>query len=268
MVDRKKKRAPVGKWSGGRAGMREGGMWLIWEWVVDLGMEIGASGSGNGDGRLAEVGGKRRSSLGSGRFRVLVAKCLAGAKKRLKMIHELVKRPMFLQQRSMTELLADEKPPTFRLPSVASDPGSSQGQDMISLISGALIFYVNWSSVLPHSSGKTGVAVMLYDQRRSNISKIEREWGVMFELVSAPQPPDIAEAAGAEAAKKFPQFLTGQESAGGISLDVVKLLPRLQDTDQIRTARFGSGSSLVAFLIGEEGVVVRFVGEEASSLIA
>ncbi|XP_027158498.1 DEAD-box ATP-dependent RNA helicase 7 [Coffea eugenioides] len=199
-------------------------------------------------------------------------------------------------------------------------------------------------------AGNTGVAVMLYDPRRSNISKIERECGVKFEHVSAPQPADIAEAAGAEAAEKISQisdsvipafkaaaeellnnsnlspvellakalakaagyseiksrsiltsmenhvtlllecgrpiytpsfaysvlrrflpeekvesikglaltadgkgavfdvaaedldlFLKGQEGAGGVSLDVVKLLPRLQDRDQVRGARFGSG---------------------------
>ena len=47
---------------------------------------------------------------------------------------------------------------------------------------------------------------MLYDPRRSNISKIERECGVKFEHVSAPQPADIAEAAGAEAAEKISQI--------------------------------------------------------------
>lgn len=61
-------------------------------------------------------------------------------------------------------------------------------------------------SVLPHSSGNTGVAVMLYDPRRSNTSKIERECGVKFEHVSAPQPADIAEAAGVEAAEKISQI--------------------------------------------------------------
>ncbi|XP_071929544.1 DEAD-box ATP-dependent RNA helicase 7-like isoform X2 [Coffea arabica] len=195
-------------------------------------------------------------------------------------------------------------------------------------------------------AGNTGVAVMLYDPRRSNISKIERECGVKFEHVSAPQPADIAEAAGAEAAEKISQisdsvipafkaaaeellnnsnlspvellakalakaagyseiksrsiltsmenhvtlllecgrpiytpsvlrrflpeekvesikglaltadgkgavfdvaaedldfFVKGQEGAGGVSLDVVKLLPRLQDRDQVRGGRFGSG---------------------------
>lgn len=54
-------------------------------------------------------------------------------------------------------------------------------------------------------SGNTGVAVMLYDPRRSNISKIERESGVKFEHVSAPQPLDVAKAAGCEAAEMINQ---------------------------------------------------------------
>lgn len=49
------------------------------------------------------------------------------------------------------------------------------------------------------SVGKTGVAVMLYDPRRSNFSRIERESGVKFEHLAAPQPTDIATAAGLEA---------------------------------------------------------------------
>ncbi|KAL2550276.1 DEAD-box ATP-dependent RNA helicase 7 [Forsythia ovata] len=52
-------------------------------------------------------------------------------------------------------------------------------------------------------AGKTGVAVMLYDPRKSNFSKIERETGVKFEHISAPQPADIAKTAGAEAAEKI-----------------------------------------------------------------
>ncbi|XP_058760109.1 DEAD-box ATP-dependent RNA helicase 7-like [Vicia villosa] len=50
-------------------------------------------------------------------------------------------------------------------------------------------------------AGNTGVAVMLYDPRRSNISKIEREAGIKFEHVSAPQPDEIAQAIGGEAAE-------------------------------------------------------------------
>lgn len=36
-------------------------------------------------------------------------------------------------------------------------------------------------------------------------------------------------------------FLKGQDNAAGVSLDVVKTLPRLQDRDQARAGRFGSG---------------------------
>ncbi|WRX19440.1 Helicase [Theobroma cacao] len=54
-------------------------------------------------------------------------------------------------------------------------------------------------------AGNTGVAVMLYDPKRSNISKIERESGVKFEHISAPQPVDIAKFAGVEAAKIITQ---------------------------------------------------------------
>lgn len=54
-------------------------------------------------------------------------------------------------------------------------------------------------------AGNTGVAVMLYDPRRSNVSKIERESGVKFEHISAPQPDDIAKAVGGEAAEMITQ---------------------------------------------------------------
>ncbi|XP_050871698.1 DEAD-box ATP-dependent RNA helicase 7 [Lathyrus oleraceus] len=50
-------------------------------------------------------------------------------------------------------------------------------------------------------AGNTGVAVMHYDPRRSNISKIEREAGIKFEHVSAPQPDEIAKVNGGEAAE-------------------------------------------------------------------
>ncbi|CAK9135195.1 unnamed protein product [Ilex paraguariensis] len=199
-------------------------------------------------------------------------------------------------------------------------------------------------------AGNTGVAVMLYDPRKSNFSKIERESGVKFEHISAPQPADIAKAAGAEAAETITQisdsvipsfkavaeellntsglspvellakalakaagyteinsrslltsmenyvtvlleagrpiytpsfaygvlrrflpeekvesikglaltadgkgavfdvsdedldtFLAGQENAAGVSLEVVKSLPRLQERDQSRGGRFGGG---------------------------
>ncbi|RDX89760.1 DEAD-box ATP-dependent RNA helicase 7, partial [Mucuna pruriens] len=56
-------------------------------------------------------------------------------------------------------------------------------------------------------AGNTGVAVMLYDPRKSlKISQIERESGVKFERLSVPQPDDIAKAAGVEAAEVITQI--------------------------------------------------------------
>ncbi|KAB5525397.1 hypothetical protein DKX38_023146 [Salix brachista] len=54
-------------------------------------------------------------------------------------------------------------------------------------------------------AGNSGVAVMLYDPRRSNISKIQRESGVKFEHITAPKAEDIAKAAGVEAAQTITQ---------------------------------------------------------------
>uniref|UniRef100_A0A6N2MJQ8 RNA helicase n=1 Tax=Salix viminalis TaxID=40686 RepID=A0A6N2MJQ8_SALVM len=41
-------------------------------------------------------------------------------------------------------------------------------------------------------AGNSGIAVMLYDPRRSNVSKIQRESGVKFEHITAPGAEDIA----------------------------------------------------------------------------
>ncbi|KAG6753440.1 hypothetical protein POTOM_043508 [Populus tomentosa] len=54
-------------------------------------------------------------------------------------------------------------------------------------------------------AGNSGVAVMLYDPRRSNISKIQRESGVKFEHITAPRAEDIAKAAGVGAAETITQ---------------------------------------------------------------
>ncbi|KAI3704909.1 hypothetical protein L1987_75138 [Smallanthus sonchifolius] len=54
-------------------------------------------------------------------------------------------------------------------------------------------------------AGKSGVAITLYEPRKSNISKLEREAGVKFEHISAPQPADIAKAAGGDAAEAIIQ---------------------------------------------------------------
>ncbi|AQK49525.1 Putative DEAD-box ATP-dependent RNA helicase family protein [Zea mays] len=58
--------------------------------------------------------------------------------------------------------------------------------------------------VLPHRwlfFSNTGVAVMLYEPRyKHSVSRLERESGVKFEHISAPQPTDVAQSAGSEAA--------------------------------------------------------------------
>ncbi|GAA0155965.1 RNA helicase [Lithospermum erythrorhizon] len=54
-------------------------------------------------------------------------------------------------------------------------------------------------------AGNTGIAVMLYDPKRANVTRIEKESGVKFEHLSAPQPADIAKAAGKDAAEMITQ---------------------------------------------------------------
>ncbi|KQJ91093.1 DEAD-box ATP-dependent RNA helicase 7 [Brachypodium distachyon] len=50
-------------------------------------------------------------------------------------------------------------------------------------------------------AGNTGVAVMLFEPRyKYSVTRIERESGVKFEHISAPQPTDVAQSAGNEAA--------------------------------------------------------------------
>jgi len=50
-------------------------------------------------------------------------------------------------------------------------------------------------------AGNTGVAVMLYEPRyKYSVNRLERESGVKFEHISAPQPTDVAQSAGSEAA--------------------------------------------------------------------
>ncbi|KAL9225258.1 hypothetical protein vseg_001205 [Gypsophila vaccaria] len=55
-------------------------------------------------------------------------------------------------------------------------------------------------------AGNTGIAVMLFDPRKSSVTNIERESGVKFEHLSAPQPADVAQAAGVEAAASISQI--------------------------------------------------------------
>ncbi|KAK7280044.1 hypothetical protein RJT34_25106 [Clitoria ternatea] len=84
-------------------------------------------------------------------------------------------------------------------------------------------------------AGNTGVAVMLYDPKRSNITKIERESGVKFEHISAPQPDDIAKAVGGEAAEMITQVSdsvvpafksAAEELLNNSGLSVVELLAK------------------------------------------
>ncbi|XP_022158991.1 DEAD-box ATP-dependent RNA helicase 7 [Momordica charantia] len=85
-------------------------------------------------------------------------------------------------------------------------------------------------------AGNTGVAVTLYDPRKSGrISRIERESGVKFEHLSAPQPIDIARSAGASAAESvtqvsdsvIPPFKSAaDEMVNSSSLTAVELLAK------------------------------------------
>lgn len=53
-------------------------------------------------------------------------------------------------------------------------------------------------------AGNTGVSVMLYDRKKQYmISQIERQAGVKFERVSAPQPGEVAKATGSTAAESI-----------------------------------------------------------------
>ncbi|KAF9615887.1 hypothetical protein IFM89_026813 [Coptis chinensis] len=84
-------------------------------------------------------------------------------------------------------------------------------------------------------AGNTGIAVMLYDPRSSNVSRIEKESGVKFEHVSAPQPADVAKAVGFDAAETItnvsdsliPIFKSAAEDLlSSSSLSAVELLAK------------------------------------------
>lgn len=55
-------------------------------------------------------------------------------------------------------------------------------------------------------AGNSGISVMLYDPKRANVTRIEKESGVKFEHLSAPQPADIAKSAGKDAAEIITQI--------------------------------------------------------------
>ncbi|KAG6605682.1 DEAD-box ATP-dependent RNA helicase 7 [Cucurbita argyrosperma subsp. argyrosperma] len=85
-------------------------------------------------------------------------------------------------------------------------------------------------------AGNTGVAVTLYDPRKSGrISRIERDSGVKFEHLSAPQPIDIARCAGAGAVESITQVSdsvippfksAAEELVNNSSLSAVELLAK------------------------------------------
>ncbi|CAH9121658.1 unnamed protein product [Cuscuta epithymum] len=84
-------------------------------------------------------------------------------------------------------------------------------------------------------AGNSGVAVMFYDPKKSNISKIEKESGVKFEQVAAPQPADVAKIVGIEAAEEIaaisnsviPAFIAAAENLMNTSnLSAVELLAK------------------------------------------
>ncbi|CAN6466466.1 unnamed protein product [Victoria cruziana] len=85
-------------------------------------------------------------------------------------------------------------------------------------------------------AGNTGVAVMLYDRKKSYmIPQIERIAGVKFERISAPQPADIAKATGSAAAETvsdisdsvIPVFRTSaEELLKGSGLSAVEIVAK------------------------------------------
>ncbi|CAI0398925.1 unnamed protein product [Linum tenue] len=97
-------------------------------------------------------------------------------------------------------------------------------------------------------AGNTGVAVMLFDPRRANISKIQREAGIKFEHVAAPQAADIAQSVGLQAAQTItkvsdsviPAFKAAAEellnSSGMSAVDLLaKALAKASGYTEIKT---------------------------------
>ncbi|XP_050221579.1 DEAD-box ATP-dependent RNA helicase 7 [Mercurialis annua] len=140
-------------------------------------------------------------------------------------------------------------------------------------------------------AGNTGVAVMLYDPRRSNISKIERESGVKFEHITAPKPADIAKAVGAEAAEKItqvsdsvvPAFISAAEdmlnSSGSSAVELLaKALANAAGYTEVKSRSLLSSMENHVTLLLEAGrpiytpsfafsVLRRFVPEEKVELV-
>ncbi|XP_071709520.1 DEAD-box ATP-dependent RNA helicase 7-like [Rutidosis leptorrhynchoides] len=135
-------------------------------------------------------------------------------------------------------------------------------------------------------AGKSGVAVTLYEPRKAGISKLEREAGVKFEHLSAPQPADIAEAAGADAAEAINQVSdsvipvfksAAEELLNSSGLSAVELLAKalaksIGYTEIKKRSLLTSMENFVTLLLGAGrpcytpsfayGVLRRFLPEE------
>ncbi|CAL5082428.1 unnamed protein product [Urochloa decumbens] len=84
-------------------------------------------------------------------------------------------------------------------------------------------------------AGNTGVAVMLYEPRyKHSVSRLERESGVKFEHISAPQPTDVAQSAGTEAA----------DAIAGVSDSVIPVFR--QQAEQLLSSSSLSAADLLA----------------------
>ncbi|CAD5175276.1 unnamed protein product [Musa acuminata subsp. malaccensis] len=71
-------------------------------------------------------------------------------------------------------------------------------------------------------AGNTGVAILLYEPKHSfSLSRIERESGVKFEHISAPQPTDIAESAGSEAVDAISNLLLSTQGVYSLKCSVI-----------------------------------------------
>ncbi|CAL1405117.1 unnamed protein product [Linum trigynum] len=115
-------------------------------------------------------------------------------------------------------------------------------------------------------AGNSGVAVMLFDPRRANISKIQREAGIKFEHVAAPQAADIAQSVGLQAAQTItkvsdsviPAFKAAAEellnSSGMSAVDLLaKALAKASGYTEIKTRSLLSSMENHVTLLLEAG---------------
>ncbi|KAB2596587.1 DEAD-box ATP-dependent RNA helicase 7-like [Pyrus ussuriensis x Pyrus communis] len=110
-------------------------------------------------------------------------------------------------------------------------------------------------------AGNSGVAVMLYDPRRSNFSKIERESGVKFEHISAPQPLDIAKAVGQDAAEMITKISDGCLLYGVQGYTEIKKRSLLSSMEDHVTVLLEAGKPIYSPSFAF-GVLRRFLPEE------